>query len=312
MLFQTENFFESERRQLFFRRLFRRVFLEDWGTKLVALGITAALWLGVTGLRPPITKRFAGVSLNLSYSNGMEVTNSPISEVDLVVTGDKSKIDRLRREDLIVSVDLTDVKPGERVIQLTPENINVELPNGLKIDEIQPSKIAVRLEAVEEREVTVTPDTEGNVNEGFEIYGKTVLPARVRVRGPESFIKSLDSVSTEKINLDGHNADFVARQIELVTINPKIRLLDTIVDVAFRIGERRIERMLLVHHKTETGTKNISVLLYGAQTVLDELRAEDVQIEMQTNADTGEILPRVILPAEIQDKVEVRRVKMPS
>jgi hypothetical protein len=30
-------------------RLLRKVFLEDWGLKLLALAITIALWLGVTG-----------------------------------------------------------------------------------------------------------------------------------------------------------------------------------------------------------------------------------------------------------------------
>lgn len=294
---------------MFFRRLFRRVFLEDWGTKLVALGITAALWLGVTGLQKPTSRRLNSVPLILNFSSEMEATNSPLKEVDLVVTGDKTKISRLRSEDLVVSIDLTDVTPGERTIQLTPENINVDLPSGLKIDEIQPGKIAVKLEKVEEREVTVKPETEGSVADGFEIYAQTVVPAKVRVRGPESFVKSLDSISTEKITLTNHREDFIARQVGLNIVNPKITVIDTIVDVMFRIGEKRAERVFVIPYKTETESKKASVLLFGARSILEELSADQMRVESSPN-ENGESVPHIVLPDEVKGKVEVKNLKI--
>ena len=309
MLFQTEKFFEKEQRQMFFRRLFRRVFLEDWGTKLVALGITAALWLGVTGLQKPTSRRLNSVPLILNFSSDMEATNSPLKEVDIVVTGDKTKISRLRSEDLVVSIDLTDVTPGERTLQLTPENINVDLPSGLKIDEIQPGKIAVKLERVEEREIAVKPEIEGNVADGFEIYAQTILPTKVRVRGPESFVKSLDSISTEKISLDNRKEDFTERQVGLNVVNPKITLLDTIVDVMFRIGEKRTERLFVVPYKTETETKNAVVLLYGARSILEKLTPDEMSVVF-SQGENGENTPQIVLPADIQGKVEVKNLKI--
>jgi hypothetical protein len=45
-------------------RLLRKLFLEDWGLKLLALAITIALWLGVTGQNKPVTLRVTGVQLN--------------------------------------------------------------------------------------------------------------------------------------------------------------------------------------------------------------------------------------------------------
>lgn len=294
---------------MFLRRLFRRVFLEDWGTKLVALGITAALWLGVTGLQKPTSRRLNSVPLVLNFSSDMEATNSPLKEVDIVVTGDKTKTSRLRSEDLVVSIDLTDVTAGERTIQLTPENINVDLPSGLKIDEIQPSKIAVRLEKIEEREITVKPEIEGSVAEGFEIYAQTVLPAKVRVRGPESFVKSLDSISTEKITLDNHKEDFTARQVGLNVVNPKITLLDTIVDVMFRIGEKRTERLFVVPYQIETETKKAAVLLFGARSILEKLSPDLMSVVFSPN-EKGESIPQIVLPDEVKGKVEIKSVKI--
>src|SRR5829696_2856632 len=137
---------------LYLKQILKKIFLEDWVMKLVALAITLALWLGVTGLSTPTTQRFSSVPLTLRFSNNIEVTNSPIQEVDVVVRGDKRKLAQISKSDLIVSMDISDVVPGDRVISLTPETIDpVSLPAGVKVDEIQPSRIAVRIEAVEEK-----------------------------------------------------------------------------------------------------------------------------------------------------------------
>ncbi len=303
--FSTERFTEKEQRQFYIRRIFRRIFLEDWGTKLIALGISFALWLGVSGLRAPTTVRLKNVTLNTRISNDMEMTNTPTKEVDIVVTGDKRQVDRLNARDLIVSIDLTDIKTGDRTVQLSPETVNLDLPNGIKLDEIQPNKIAVRLENVEEREVSVKIETEGNVAEGFELYGTNVLPAKVRVRGAQSFVKSLDSIATEKINIDGLKENFFARQVGLNVVNPKITLLDTIVDVNLRIGEKRIEKTFVISVKTDMETKNVTVIILGGRSILEKLRKEDVQVEI-VKSETGEEIPQVTLPEDIQNLVEIK------
>ena len=309
MTFSTENFLQKEQRQISFRRLFRRVFVDDWVVKALALAITFALWLGVTGLRTPTRERLRNISLAVRVSNDIEITNSPVQEVDLVVTGDKRKIDQIKREDLVVSLDLTDAQPGDRTVKISPENVNVELPTGIKLEEVQPNKIAVKLEQVEEREIAVKADTEGSVAEGFEIYSETVLPNKIKVRGPSSFIRSLDSVSTEKINLENHQADFTAQQVGLNLINPKVTLIDTVVDVIFRIGEKRIERLFLVPVKTNTKSDTATVVLYGVHSILDPLRPENLQVEI-VNTEINENSLRLILPAEMQGKVEIRKLKI--
>jgi YbbR domain-containing protein len=230
-----------------------------------------------------------------------------VQEVDLVITGDKRKIDQINKNDLVVLLDLTNVPAGDRTVLLTPENVNIELPTGVKLEEIQPNKIAVKLETVAEREIPVKVETEGSVAENFEIYSQTVLPQNVRVRGPKSFVVSLDSVSTEKINLDNRETNFTARQVEINLVNPKVTLLDTVVDVYFKIGEKRTEKTFLVRVKGEN--KTATVVLYGARSILDALNAENLQVEIQKN-EAGETAPHLILPSEFQDNVEVRKLKI--
>jgi YbbR domain-containing protein len=291
---------------LWLKHILKKVFLEDWVMKLVALAITLALWLGVTGLSTPTTQRITSVSLNLRFSNNIEVTNSPIQEVDLVVTGDKRKLAQIRKEDLVVSMDISDVMPGDRVINLTPETVAVSLPTGVKLDEIQPSRIPVRIEAVEEKEIAVKAETTGELPEGYEVYSETITPPKIRVRGPANFIRSLSSVSTGPIDLTSRVDDFTAKQIPVSVANPKATVVETVVDVAFRIGEKRVERIYSIPVE---GGRRATVVLFGGKSLFDDVRTENLHIEMMKN-DAGEDVPRVILPPGLDGKVDVRSVKL--
>jgi YbbR domain-containing protein len=245
----------------------------------------------------------------LRVSNDFEITNSPVQEVDLVVTGDKRKIDQLNLRDLVASVDLTDVQAGERTVLIAPENVSVELPTGVRLEEIQPNKIAVKLEAVEEREITVRAETEGSVAENYEIYSKTIVPAKVRARGPESFIKSLDFVSTERINLENQQSDFIVRQVALNVANPKVTLLDTAVNVNFKVGERRIERLFVVPVQIEGANKSATVVLFGGRSVMESLKQEDIQVDAIKD-EAGKISLNLVLPARIQEQTEIRKLNL--
>lgn len=309
MLIPNEKLPSKEERQIFFSRLFRKIFLDDWLTKLVALLITLALWYGVSGLRAPKTVRLRAVALNLQVSNDVEITNAPVTEVDIVVTGDKRKTEILNSRDLTVLLDLTNIQPGDQMINLTTENVNLQLPSGVKLDEIQPNKIAVKIETVEEREIAVKAETEGNVGENFEIYDENIVPAKVRVRAPSSYIKSLNFVSTEKINIENRTADFAEKQVALSVSNPKATLLDTAVDVFFRIGEKRVEKSFTISVKDEEKTKNVKVTLYGAQSLLQNLDAKKLQVSI-VKTEAGSEAAQVSLPDELQGKIQIKEAKI--
>jgi YbbR domain-containing protein len=290
-----------------FKHIFRKIFLEDWLMKLVALAITLALWLGVTGLSKPTTQRLTSIPLTLTFSTNIEVTNTPIQEVDLVVTGDKRKLSQINRNDLVVSLDISDIMPGDRVITLSPETRGLALPTGVKLDEIQPARIAVRVEAVEEKEFPVRAETSGELPEGFELYSQTATPAKVRVRGPASFIRSLEFVPTERIDLTNRNADFTVKQIAVGVANPKATVVsESVVDVTFRIGEQRVER---VYSVPLDGGRRAVVTLFGGRSFFENLNPADLRVEVTENA-AGVDEARAILPPTLEGRVEVRSVKL--
>jgi len=294
-------------KKLFAKHIVRKIFLEDWAMKLTALVITFGLWFGVTGLSTPTTKRFT-VPLIPSTSNNAGITNTLIQDVDIVISGDKRKIDQINRNELTAMLDLTDVPPGDRVVSLTPDNVFVPLPQGIKLVEIAPTRIAVNLEAFEEKEIEVKTVTTGVPAAGFEIYSTSAMPAKIKVRGPASIVKILDYVQTDAIDITGRKAAFTANQIAVTSPNPKAAVLNTVVDIAFSIGEKRIERAFTMPVSGLPG-KAASFTVYGPKTLLQKVKPEDLKVEMILNID-GEEAPRVTLPPALQDLAEVKNLKL--
>ena len=287
--------------------LARKVFLEDWGLKLIALLIAIALWIAVTGLSTPTVKRFT-VPLVASAANNIEVTNQLVSDVDIVLTGDKRDIDRLNRSDLTAVLDLTDVPPGDRVVSLSPSNVYVNLPQGIKLTEVQPGRIAVDLEAVKEKDVDVEPQTAGKPAEGFEVYSANALPQRIRIRAPSSIVDSMDSVSTDAVDVTEKRDGFTAHQVAVRASSPKVAVYSTVVDVFVRIGEKRIERSFTLPAPGLPG-KTISFSVFGPKTALTKAKAEDFKVVIALN-DSGEEAPQITLPASLADLSELRKVRL--
>ena len=299
---------QQKPQRVFLRLLLRKVFLEDWGLKLLALFITLALWLGVTGLSTPTTKRFSSVPLNIDISSNAQIVNTPPQEVTIEVSGDKRKLDQINRATLSVSIDLSHFGPGDWVVTLSPDAVYVPLERGITLIDVAPGRIPVNIEAVEEKEIEVKSETTGTVAQGYEVYTSSAIPSKIRVRGPTSVVRVLDYVQTDRIDISGKKDNFTARQVAVSSPNPQAALLNTVVDVFFRIGERRIDRTFTIPINGEPG-KMATFTIFGLRTLLQKARADDFKVEMFLD-ENGELKPRLILPVELQDVAEMKDLKL--
>ena len=139
----------------------------------------------------------------------------------------------------------------------------------------------------------------------MEVYSEAVAPAKVRVRGPASYIRTLTSVPTERVDLAGKDTDFVARQVRIAPLsNENATQLESFVDVSFRIGETRVERTFTV--PITDSKKRAQITLFGGRSLFDGVTAKDLSA---TLADGSEE-PRVVLPSGLDGRVEVRKVRL--
>jgi YbbR domain-containing protein len=297
----------AARPTLFAKHILRKLFLEDWLLKLSALVITFALWFGVSYSNKKGTATMPA-QLKFRVSDTSVLTNAGVQEVSIRVSGDDQKIDQLFGSDRRITADLTDLEPGDRVIQLTPNNVTVDLPMGVKLEDIQPSRIAVRLEQVQVKDLPVKAETVGQPASGFEIYNTTVTPARVTIRGPESYVATLDFVPTGAVDITGAKDDMTFRQVPVSLPNTNAAVFNTVVDVAVRIGEKRVERTLAL---TTASGKRVTAVLYGPRSLMSNVKPADLKVDI-SKLDTGEETPHLTLPDSLQGSVEIRTLKIGS
>ena len=295
-----------------FERGVRKVLLEDWSLKLLALAITLVLWLAVTGQNKPLTIRTV-VQLNLIWPNNLDVSNDPPKTVEVVLRGSRSNLQSLSPLDLVATVDVSDQPAGERVIRLTLDRVTMQLPDGVKIESFQPNTIPIRLEPRMERQVPIEVKTDGKPADGYEVYAINPAQPTVRVRGPASRIEALQKASTETISLSGRKESFTASRVAIDIPDSKIEVLDPLVDLAIEVGERRSEKSF-----SGVGTRAISglevrpetveVTLSGPASVLAELHPEDVKVVVQISG-TGGSVAGLELPPAVKDRVKLLSVR---
>ena len=288
-------------------KLLRKVFIEDWSLKLLSLAIAVVLWLAVTGQNQPVTAH-VNVQLNFIRPPSLEISNDPPRTVDVMLTGSRNKLDHLTSLDLVATVDISDQRTGERVLRLA-DKAQISLPQGVKVDGFQPSAIPVRLEAIVEKQVPIEPKLEGKPADGYEVYSVRPSKESVMLRGPESRVATLQRVPTESVWISGHKESFTATNVAVDVSDPKVDVIDPVVNVEVEIGEHRAEKSFSgIPASGSDGQRvqpsSVSVTLLGPASMLDSLKAEELKIIVD-----GTKGPRIELPPALNGKVSLKSIQ---
>jgi YbbR domain-containing protein len=285
----------------------RAIFVDDWGLKLLALAITLFLWFAVSGQRTVITVPLRHVPLSFRYASDLELTGEP-REVEVTVTGSKQALDHLNNSEMVAVVDISNLKPGERVVQLNRTNFTMNLPDGIRLDQIEPKVIPIRLEPRVEKQVPVAPKFVGKPAPGFEVRGFDVDPPAIQVRGAASRVGVLVQAETEPLSVDGLTADREFKQAAVVLADQKLSLIDTVVNVTVHIGEERIERTLsgvkVVGANGFVPRQNAAtIVVFGDKSAVDSLRVGDLVLELSAG---GSAAKRLIMAEALTGRIELK------
>lgn len=286
----------------------REIFLEDLALKLLAFVVAVGLWLAVTSLRAPATTRRRGVPLEFVLPEQMEISNDPVEEVSVTLEGSQGWLSEIDTRNLVARADITQLRPGERVVRLSTQNVAMDLPPGVRVVGIEPRSVTLRLEPVIEREVEVEAKFEGGPSEGRVIGQVQVTPPRVRVRGPESHVLAVDKAHTDTISLEGQRESLVTRT-DVDTADRKVVPLDAVVTVRVEITEERVEKRFAeitvvsaVGGQPQPATAALT--LRGPRSVVETLRPQDIRLTLEQNGD-GPPRPRLSLPPNLEGRLEL-------
>lgn len=178
---------------------------QNWILKLISLIFALVLWFFVMGER----KQELGFPVPLNLENipkGMMVANEVPNLIDVRISGPRTLLMNLSPQDISISVDLKELKPGITSFKRLDERLNI--PSALKVTRLSPSFVDVKLERIKEKEVPVKVVVSGDPPEGYKLINVSLNPGKVLVEGAESELKDVSQLETEAVDLTTSRESF--------------------------------------------------------------------------------------------------------
>ena len=160
--------------------------------KLFALLIAVLLWIAVAN--EPELSTFVSVPVQFKdLPETLEISSDVVEKVELEMSGPSGELRSFTANRTAVVLDMADAVPGERSYAIDEDVVH--LPRGLRLIRTIPSQVRFVFEVRRQRSVPVVPRFTG-VPAKFE-----VTPASVIIEGPESKLKNVNAVVTDRIDL---------------------------------------------------------------------------------------------------------------
>ena len=177
------------------------------GLKLLAVALAVTAWVALT-VEKPENLSDKTVEASVRYENSPDlILISSVESVTIGVRGPESKIGKVNSNVVEVFVELTN--PGKGVFDVPLTHENVILPDeDVEVTSIDPNIIRLELDREARRLIPVKPSLDGEPAAGALVQHAEVVPPNVLVRGPESVLQQLTTVTTTPIQLTGHALDF--------------------------------------------------------------------------------------------------------
>jgi len=182
----------------------RRLFTENLGLKVLALGMAIVLWAVVGS--DPITEAIFTVPLEfVNVPASLEVlTDHPT--VQLWARGPSNAVRSAAPGDFVVRVNLASVAgQGEHTFSLNPSSVVSPAP--LRVVEIIPSEISLTLERTVTKEVPIDPRFSGDPAPGYRLKDFAVTPNTAKVVGPVSRVERIVSAGTDPVDISHLQGD---------------------------------------------------------------------------------------------------------
>jgi hypothetical protein len=235
------------------KRLFARIFFENFWLKLVSLALAFVLFLYVQGERRKDVHAGALVKLSLVPPRGKVLTIEPIEKISVQVRGTRNVVQRLVAEGIApLEIDLEGRTAGP--LRFTPEMFR--LPSSLAVETITPPEVDVTWDDYAERTLPLRPRVAGQPAPGFRVTHVDVNPTEATVRGARAILERLQEVALAETRIDGRSEDVVALAPvrlgqKFVTVTPESAQVSVRLRAEMRIKRVGPVAIELLHRATD-------------------------------------------------------------
>lgn len=170
----------------------RDILKRNLGYKIVSLVLAIAFWIWITSQTEPLGL-FGKTTINVP----LVIYNQPsnlvvISDIPSISVSLDNSNQTINVKDLFAYVDLKDALAGEHSFE-----VKMDVPEGVKLEEISPAYAVIRLDTVKDKIVPVNIQMTGTPADGFVAGEPIITPPVVNVRGATSILENLNSVEVE-------------------------------------------------------------------------------------------------------------------
>lgn len=179
---------------------FQRVFVHNFGLKLISALLAVGLWVMVAS-DPP-----AEVEINVplefhNLSENLEIDSATFTQAQIRVRGPERVIHQLRPTDVHAEIELSGMKPGSHTFDLTAQH--VKLPQDLEVVQIVPSQFQLSFDSRSTRTVEVHPRVTGNFAVGERVAQVIADPPNIVITGPKRRVENVEAATTDPVDASG-------------------------------------------------------------------------------------------------------------
>lgn len=285
----------------------------------ISIVVAALIWAYVIGsINPPAEGRFKGIPITMTNtevleSKGLAVKDCSAEYIDLVLSGTRSDMSKLRTDEIKAVVDLSNALEGENEF-----TIDIHVPDNIDIEQKSVRKLVVEVEKLKTASVDVEIVYSGETNDGSEVRTESVSQEQVTVKGAESLVNEVKAArGTVDTTSVGESASEISctlvpvnnsgAQVDNVRVNPgsvtvtSVLFYDKTVPLKLQITDDESENL----EKTWTAPEEVTICgEKGLIEGIDSVEAEVVDISAVTEDTEIEIVPMLPEGVYLSEKNE--------
>jgi YbbR domain-containing protein len=179
--------------------------------KLATIVVAVLLWSYVMSeVNPVIRKEFKNISVNYLNVQSLErqglVIMSPESaKVNVEITGKKKEVDNVLASNIYAEVDLAGYGEGQVRVPISVKILNSTAD--VSVTRISPQEVLFTLEKTITKEITISPETIGELGDKYVVGDIVSEPETIIIRGPRSWVNEVDK-AVATVDVTNKTRDF--------------------------------------------------------------------------------------------------------
>ena len=189
----------------------------DWTRKLVAFFCACLIWYTVH--RQIQEKQvFRDIPLSLKHPEDLTVNQEDLPKVNVTLRGPKRRLNSVTNADIKIVGQVSEETTAGGYYTVLLRDKNIDVPRGVKIDNIQPDSFQVHIDTILNREIPIRCRFSGQLPEGYDRKSVFFVPKNAQVTGPSKIVRRIKEIPTEPIELDQSIQSDFEVEVHLETI----------------------------------------------------------------------------------------------